>query len=162
MLVTEGRRAAGRVIGASVGSRPLDINVPAAGRLGEKDSRRGTRGQLVRGTVEVQVAKIWIPQEAVSLVNQGGKFKIRTLERHPVLVFRLPLTRDESSNLVATRLWSSWPHYEKEEKGMIRIDVLGNDRSLATPGNAKVKNRKVKDRTLEKPQGAAPHTISVR
>jgi REP-associated tyrosine transposase len=34
-------------------------------------------------------------------------------------------------------LWSSWSHYEKGGEGLIRIDVLGNDRSLATPGNGK-------------------------
>jgi hypothetical protein len=50
-------------------SRPLDVNVPAVGRFGVKDSRRGTRGQLAGGTVEAQVSKIVIPQEAVPLLN---------------------------------------------------------------------------------------------
>jgi hypothetical protein len=45
MLAAEVGRANGRGIGANVGV---------------KDSRRGTRGQLVGGTVEVQVAPAWM------------------------------------------------------------------------------------------------------
>jgi hypothetical protein len=59
VLARKVRRAGGRDIGESVGSRPLGVN-------GVKDSRRGTLGQLVRGTVEVQVFKILISQKAVA------------------------------------------------------------------------------------------------
>ena len=43
--------------------------------------------------------------------------------------------------------WSSWSHYEKGEEGLIRIDVLGDEKSLATPGDGK----------SQKPKGQKPH-----
>ena len=58
-LAEESRRAVGRDIGASVESRPPRRYPPATGRIGVKDSRRGTRGQLVGGAIEVQVAGIF-------------------------------------------------------------------------------------------------------
>jgi hypothetical protein len=50
MLAGEVRRAAGRGIGASVEVDPSTL-------IGVNDSRRGTQGQLVGGTVEVQLAQ---------------------------------------------------------------------------------------------------------
>jgi hypothetical protein len=56
-LAREVRRACGRDIGASVGDDPsTSIGVNTSTALGVNDSRRGTRGQLVGGTVEVQLA----------------------------------------------------------------------------------------------------------
>jgi hypothetical protein len=62
------RRALERGIGASVGV---------------EDSRRGTKGQLVGGTVEVQLAETFLGSSGnCGSHNQSDKFKIRTLETH--------------------------------------------------------------------------------
>ena len=72
----------------------------------------------------------------------NGKFKNRTLERQRV---RQPAGRGEKSETERSRT---------EKSKLIRIDILGDEKSFATPGdgksqNRKVKDRKVKDRTLE-------------
>jgi hypothetical protein len=62
------KRARGRGIGANVGLDPSTL-------LGVNDSRRGTRGQLVGGTVVGQLAGIFIPAEENHFSCRGGKSK---------------------------------------------------------------------------------------
>jgi len=47
--------------------------------------------------------------------------------------------------------WSSWAHYEKGETGLIRIDALGEEESVASSAKAERQNQKRQDQKSQRP-----------